>query len=92
MGSDLKLGIPKSFQEFCQRAKLSTDLNDPQGEYFLTLTSKSGIPLTVNVLCSAFTEVTGQMIQCTQPLFSGIDLAVIAIRSKVSFFLYYSAR
>ena len=84
-GINLKIGIPNSFQEFCRRAKSTTESTQSDREEALFTICKSGIPLTVNILRARFTEVSGARIQSRQPAFSGIDLGIFTIGNEVLF-------
>jgi hypothetical protein len=76
-GCNLRNGVPKSFQEFCQRAKASGTA-ESQMNSALTMTSTSGIPITITVLSCKFSDVSGQLIN------TGIELAIVNIDSEVS--------
>ena len=82
IGCNLKQGIPKFFQDFCYRAKVNTECTETQ-ESSINFTSKSGIPITVDVLCCKYNELNGQLIRNSQPSFNGIDLALIHIDNEV---------
>ena len=58
-GIKLKIGIPNSFQEFCRRAKSTTELSQSEREEAIFTTCKRGIPRTVYILQARFTEVSG---------------------------------
>jgi hypothetical protein len=81
LGSNLKICVPKAFEDFCKRAKLSTEPRLQQVESAFTL---AGTTYTTNVICSKFTELSGQLILRQQPSFNGSDLAVMKIDNDVS--------
>ena len=76
LGCDLKKGIPKLFQDFCHQAKLSGTGIIPDS--VISFDCNDG-PLTINLIEGKLTGITGQVIQRSQPSFSGADLAVVLI-------------
>ena len=87
MSCNVKKGIPKSFEEFCQRAKLSSENGDiPEGESVFTFHPNSGFPTTVRLICSNYLDINGRMLQGSQSTFAGIDLAIVTINLEVRLF------
>ena len=82
MGINMKKGVPQSFRDFCQRAKVGSSHLE-EGDSLYSYRSQSGVPLIVNVLCYKFTEISGQVIKHSQPSFAGIDLALVSIEPEV---------
>lgn len=68
---DLKKSIPKSFSDFCLRAKNSTQ-DAPQLQSFST--TFNGV--SAHVLQQKFTEVSGIKIKSEVPSFNGANLAL----------------
>ncbi len=69
---DLKKAIPKSFSDFCLRAKNSADTPRFQSSAFTT----SFNAVSAHVLQAKFTEISGTKIKGEDPSFTGATLAL----------------
>ena len=73
----LKKGIPKPLQDFCHEVYLSRAGIVP--ESITSFDCNDGPLITVNLIEGKLPGITGQVIQRSQPSFSGVDLAVVLI-------------
>ena len=73
MGCDLKKGTPKPFQDFCHQAKISGA--GIMSESVISFDCNDGPRITANLVEGKLTNITGQVIQRSQPSFNGVDLA-----------------
>lgn len=83
IGYSLRMGVPTSFQDYCKRAKLSTEISNHEEDHVYMFSSKEGTEHFVVFVCSHLTNVSGQMIQTLYHAFSGIDLAVVNVGLEV---------
>ena len=70
MQVDVKKNIPKSFTDFCHRARNSTEQNCPSGSSFAVEGS------VANVVVSQAAEISGSMIRQIDPAFNGASLII----------------
>ena len=76
---DLKKAVPKTFMDFCQRAKDSV-VEELASESEVHSFSVSVGAATITVVNSKLTEITGQKIRCSTRLFQGANLAVAQVQ------------
>lgn len=81
---DIKKVIPRRFEEFCLRAKnSSTSSSSVTSESVFSIDGQNGSPLAVNIIKAKCTDVTGHSIKAIQPLFCGVDLAIVQVNREV---------
>ncbi len=76
---DLKKSIPKTFSDFCHRAKCSTAQYEASGIGHLMIRGN-----TVSTLVSSITELNGNLIKQVDPTFTGASLILSSLPDVAS--------
>ena len=76
---DLKKSIPKTFSDFCHRAKCSTAQYEASGIGHLMIRGN-----TVSTLVSSITELNGNLIKQVDPTFTGASLILSSLPNVAS--------
>ncbi len=79
LNSDLKKSIPKTFSDFCHRAKCSTAQYEASGIGHLTIRGN-----TVSTLVSPITEINGNLIKQVDPTFTRASLILLSLPDVAS--------
>ena len=80
MHCDLKKAVPKSFMDFCQRAKDSVIGEASAGSESYPFSVSIG-SITATVVTSKLTEIIGHKIQRSTRTFQGTNLAISSIHT-----------
>ena len=87
--SDLKKGVPKAFQDFCQRVVSTTStssISTPAADHVYVHSSEQGQVLYAAVIVAPYPDISGHMLQTIDPHYSGADLAIVQTEVHCTFY------